>query len=144
MAEAEAAIGEDVVETGDGSAPVETEGADDGEGFIAKDALAELEGGEGYLGIDLADVIGATQADLGEVGFDGAEVSADAEGGGAEFFEGLIELFEGLPGLVVGFLKAADPGAQVEEFGGGGVGRGEVAGDQVQDLQGGTLIQEVG
>jgi hypothetical protein len=144
MTETEAPIGEDVVESGDGTAVIEAERADDGEGFIAEDALAYLEGSGGYLGIDLADVIGAAEADLGEIGVDGAEVGADAESGSAEFFEGMIELFEGLAGLVVGFLQAADAGAQVNQFGGGGVGGRIVAGDQIQDLEGGTGIEEIG
>jgi hypothetical protein len=115
-AEAESVIGEDLVDGDDGAVGVEAEVLDDGEGFVAEDAGADVEVGDGDSGVDLADVIGAADADVGAVGFDGAEEGAGAEGWGAEFFDDFLVAFEGGAGLVVHFLEAGDAVAEVGQF----------------------------
>jgi len=50
MADAEAAVGKQFINADDGAVFVETETLDDGEGLVAKDALAHLQTDEGILG----------------------------------------------------------------------------------------------
>lgn len=105
-AQPEAPVGEDFVEADDGARGVEAELLDDGEGFIAEDALPALERGEPQLGVDPADVVGAAEADVGAVLADGSEEGADAERRGTELSKGFVVFLSGrLPGLVLGFLE---------------------------------------
>ncbi len=65
---------------------------------LSRDALADLEAGERNLRIDAANKIGSTGADVGFVRLDGHEKGSDAIGGGAQFLDDGVELFDGSDG----------------------------------------------
>jgi len=134
-AESEAVVGEDLIDLDDWSVGVEAEALNHDERLVAEDAFADVEDGEGDLGVDPGDIVGTADADMGLVGFDGPEEGADAEGGGSKFFEGDLVSFERGAGVVIHFLQGDDPLAEVGEVEQGRMARGQLGSDDVEELE---------
>ena len=141
LADAQPAVGKQLIDPHDRPVAVETKSLDHRKGFVQQNALTDLKAGQRNLGINAADIIGAADTHMGLVRLDGHQQRADPEGRGAQFLYDRIHLFDGLAGFVVHFLDRSDALAQVHHVKNGGMTSRQFADDQVDQLQRGKPVQ---
>ncbi len=141
LADAQAAVRQQVLDLRDRAAGLEAEVADDDVGFVQQHARADEELRLRQARIDGAVEFGAAINNKRDVGLGQVEQRADAVGGRGELGHRGVELFDGLARLLIEDFEFLDAAAQVAELGAArGVDRVKL-GEQIDELQSGERVE---